>query len=74
MGMKLHVWMVNIQYLPGTDKGLADAPLREEITCQTVSEDGLQSGAGGYGGAASTMSNREEEPVKEQGEEQKREQ
>ena len=30
MGMKLQVWMVDIQYLPGTDNGLADALSRGE--------------------------------------------
>ena len=64
MGMKLQHRLIDIQYLPGLDNGLADALSREERRRETVVYDGLQSGDGGCGGAPSTVKG-EREPVRE---------
>ena len=54
-GMKLQHWLVDIQYVPGEENGLADALSREERKrSETVVEDGRQSGVGECGGATST--------------------
>ena len=53
--MKLQHWLIDVQYLPGLENGLADALSREERRfSETVAADGLQSGAGGCGGVPST--------------------
>ena len=54
MSMKLQHWMVDIAFLPGEENTLANALSGKEKRSETVSEDGLQSGAGGCGGAPST--------------------
>ena len=42
--MKLQHWLIDVQYLPGLEKGLADALSREEQRfSETVAADGLQS-------------------------------
>ena len=55
LGMKLHHWFIDIKYLSGLEKGLADALSREERKKETVVKDRLLFGAGGFGGAASTL-------------------
>ena len=53
--MKLQHWLIDVQYLPGLENGLADALTREERRfSETVAADGLQSGVGGCGEAPST--------------------
>ena len=60
LGMKLQHWLTDVQYLPGLENGLADVLSREERRfSETVAADGLQSGAGGCGGAPSTDEERE---------------
>ena len=55
-------WLIQIEYLPEVENGLADALSREEWTCETGSNDGPQSGHGGCEGAPLTL---EEEPMRE---------
>ena len=50
--MKLQHWLVDIQYVPGEENGLAYALSREER--KSVVKDGCQSGVGRCGGATST--------------------
>ena len=59
LGMKLQHLLIDIRYLPGVENGLADALSREERKKETVVNDGLQSGAGGCGGAASIVEGEE---------------
>ena len=59
LGMKLQHWLIQFEYLPGIENGLADALSREEQTCETGSNDGPQSG---HEGSPLTV---EEEPMRE---------
>ena len=54
MGIKLKHWMIDIQYLPGEDNGLAKALSREERRKETGFKDGIQSSIWGCEGAPST--------------------
>ena len=62
LGMKLQHCLIQIEYLPGVENGLADALSREEQTCETGSNNRPQFGHGGCEGAPLTV---EEEPMRE---------
>ena len=56
LGIKLQHWLITIQYLLGEDNGMADALSREERHCETVVDDGHQSGCRVCEGETSTVS------------------